>query len=75
MRVDVLYFAALREQRGMPSETLEVDDPTTVGELYHQIFGPHPPVAAMTVDRRVCGSATPLTDGCEVSFLPPLGGG
>lgn len=75
MRVDVLYFAALREQRGVPTETLEVDDPTTVGELYERLFGPTPPVAAMTVDRRVCPPATLLTDGCEVSFLPPLGGG
>ncbi len=75
MQVKVLYFAKLRELRGCSSEILEIEPATTVGALYEQIFGAGAPTVACTRNRAICPPHTPLADGDEVSFLPPLGGG
>ena len=76
--VTVRYFAALRERRGLETESLQTAKSTTIGGLYAQLFPPGPdgalPVAYAQNHVRVSG-ATPLADGDEVAFLPPLGGG
>ena len=76
--VTVHYFAALRERRGLETESMQTSETTTIGRLYAQIFPPGPdgalPVAYAQNHVRVPG-ATPLADGDEVAFLPPLGGG
>ncbi|MCA9567579.1 MAG: MoaD/ThiS family protein [Myxococcales bacterium] len=75
MRVTVLYFASVRERRGRASETLDLDGPTTIGDLYADLLGADAPTVAYTRNRVVCAPDTALADGDEVSFLPPLGGG
>lgn len=76
--VTVLYFAALRERRGVSSETLSVEEGTTLGGLYAQLFDGAPEAALPVAFARNQGYADAtdlLDDGDEVAFLPPLGGG
>ena len=78
MTVRVLYFAGLRERRGVAEETVEVDPGTTLGDLYARLFPPGAEGAipvAYTRNRAVSHAGQVVEDGDEVSFLPPLGGG
>ena len=78
IEVTVLLFAVLRERRGASRELRQVAPGTTAAQLYAQLFPPGPrgllPVAFVVDGERVTGS-TPLSDGCELALLPPLGGG
>ncbi|MCB9676762.1 MAG: MoaD/ThiS family protein [Alphaproteobacteria bacterium] len=78
MKVRVLYFANLRERRGVAEEELEIEPGTTLAALYASLFPAGPdgriPVA-YTRNRAVSPGSTPIEPGDEVSFLPPLGGG
>ncbi|MBT3218282.1 MAG: MoaD/ThiS family protein [Proteobacteria bacterium] len=77
-KISVLYFATLREQKGLSSETVEVTHGSTVAALYRQLFPPGPsgplPIA-FAVNQVHVQNTTLLKDGDEVAFLPPLGGG
>lgn len=77
-RVTVHYFAVLRERRGRTSEELDVEEGTTLGQLYRRLFPPGPhglvPVAYARNHERTSGT-TEVEDGDVVAFLPPLGGG
>ena len=76
--VQVLYFAVLRERRGRDSERIPITEGITARELYHQIFPPGPQGALPVAYARNKASVspdTPLADGDELAFLPPLGGG
>jgi molybdopterin converting factor small subunit len=77
-RVIVRYFASLRETRGIDSEEIEFQTGQTIGELYDQLFPAGPegqlPVGYAKNERMTCRTER-LSDGDEVAFLPPLGGG
>jgi len=78
MRVDVRYFAVLREHRGEEEEKLEVEQGLTVAELYRRLFPPSSsgslPVM-FAVNQAYVESTHVLQEGDEVAFIPPLGGG
>ena len=76
--VTVRYFVTLREQRGRDHETVECEDNTSIGDLYLSLFPPGPSGSLPVGYARNLESVdaeTPLTQGDEVAFLPPLGGG
>ena len=76
--IRVLYFATLREQKGLACEELQVTQGTTAGALYEQLFPPGPRGAlpvAIAVNQSHVQKDELLKDGDEVAFLPPLGGG
>lgn len=77
-KVTVLYFATLREQRGCSSEQLDVPAGTTLGALYASLF-PAGPQGALPVayarNQEYASPDEPLSEGDEIAFLPPLGGG
>ncbi len=78
LAVTVRFFAMLRERRGHDAEQLRVAAGTTVGQLHQQLFGGQPEQAMpvlYAVDQEYVPAGTPLHDGCEVAFIPPLGGG
>ncbi len=79
MRVTIHYFASLRDRTGRDSEELEVEQGLTLRELYHQLFPPDavpaPPPVLYVQDEDYVTGETPLRDGAEVAFIPPLGGG
>ena len=75
MQIRVLYFAALREQRGCAEEQLVVEDGTTIGALYDSLFPDSTLPVAYALDQRRVPAETRLHEHAEVAFLPPLGGG
>jgi molybdopterin converting factor small subunit len=77
MRVQVRYFAQLRERRGCAAEGVEIPDGATAYDLYARLFPDEScrlPIA-YAVGHRSVPSHHPLREGDEVALLPPLGGG
>ena len=81
MRIAVRYFAALREAVGRESEPLELPDGVDVVAARETLAGRYPAVApllprcAAAINRAYVSPETPLHDGDELVFIPPLGGG
>jgi molybdopterin synthase sulfur carrier subunit len=85
MSVKLLYFAALREQLGVPGETIALPDGVvTVGALREHLMrrGETWSVALATtkavrvaVNQDMAQASTPVKSGDEVAFFPPVTGG
>ena len=85
MKLTVLYFARLREALAREREEVEVPaSVTTVAELRAWLAGRGAPFSeAFTAIRRIRAAVdqtmaqddTPLRDGAEVAFFPPVTGG
>ena len=85
MKLHLKYFASLREALG-PGEAMEWTpaEAPTAGALrqslcersdtHAQALGPGRAVR-VAVDQTMAGDATPLHDGAEVAFFPPVTGG
>lgn len=79
MHIQVQYFAALREQRGLNAETLETQA-RTAGDLYEVLRQRHnfsltPNLVRASINLRVLPLETELAEGDEVVFIPPVAGG
>lgn len=83
MQVQVRYFAALREALG-PTEQVQLADGSTLGQLRDALLargGRHAELLARgrnlrcAVAQVMADEATPLHDGAEVAFFPPVTGG
>ena len=81
MKVDVLYFAVLRERIQLDHETVELTAGASVRDAREAIAARHPSVAALlpgvqfAVNRVVAADTRALADGDEVALLPPVAGG
>jgi molybdopterin converting factor subunit 1 len=81
MQVRIRYFAALREAVGAAEEALDLPDGTTVAQARGVLAERRPvlakllPGCAAAVNRGYAQAETPLSDGAELVFIPPLGGG
>ena len=81
MRVRVRFFAALRETAGVPEVQLELPAGSTAEEAWDRLAADVPALAARraslaaSVNRRYASFDTPLEDGDEVVFIPPVSGG
>jgi molybdopterin converting factor subunit 1 len=81
IHVTVKFFAAPREALGKQELTQTLAEGTTVGQLLDQLIEEHPVLRAHTrfvnaaVNRAYVSMQTPLQDGDEVAYLPPVGGG
>jgi len=85
MKVTVLYFAALRERVGRAREECEVPEGVeTIDALREWLIARGEPwVGAFTrvksvraaVDQSMARGDTPLREGAEVAFFPPVTGG
>ena len=78
MTVTVLYFASLRDAAGVASETLP--QPRSLRELYAGLQARHAlPFGAerlrVAVDGAFCDWDSPLREGAEIAFIPPVSGG
>ena len=85
MKLHLRYFASLREALG-PGETMEWSpaDAATAGALrqwlrahsdaHAQALAPGRAVR-VAIDQTMAADATPLHDGAEVAFFPPVTGG
>jgi molybdopterin synthase sulfur carrier subunit len=83
MKIQVRYFASLREALGS-GETVDAIEGSTVGGLRDALIArgaPHAQALARgravrtALDQAVCSEATPLHDGAELAFFPPVTGG
>lgn len=83
MRIEVLYFAWLRERIGVPRETVETSA-TTVQELIDQLSAQDDWHAAaftdlsavrVAVDQELADLSAPITNAREIAFFPPMTGG
>ena len=85
MKVKLLFFAALREQLGAPTEDVELPaSVTTVGALrdhlrarggaWANVFAPNRAVRA-AVNQDMVQAEARIKAGDEVAFFPPVTGG
>jgi molybdopterin synthase catalytic subunit len=81
VRVEILYFAVLRERVGRERETLELPEGADVRAARAAVADRHPEVQGLlprvqtAVNRVHATDATPLAEGDEVALLPPVAGG
>ncbi|MBF6589186.1 MAG: molybdopterin converting factor subunit 1 [Ktedonobacterales bacterium] len=81
MRVTVRYFASLREAAGVGEEALALPMGGGVPEARALLVARHPalarllPACAVAVNRAYAPTDAPLTEGDELAFIPPVGGG
>jgi molybdopterin synthase catalytic subunit len=81
MKLDVLYFAVLRERIQLDHETVELPAGASVRDARAALAVRHPSVAALlpgvqfAVNRAVAADAQALADGDELALLPPVAGG
>jgi molybdopterin converting factor subunit 1 len=81
VRVRVRLFASLREAAGRPEVPLELSLGATAEDAWRALTVEHPslstrrPNLATSVNRRYAPFDTPLEDGDEVVFIPPVSGG
>ena len=83
MKVQLKYFASIREAIGQGNET--VDTPaTTVAALRDELIargGAHAEALArgravrVSINQTMADESAALTDGAEVAFFPPVTGG
>lgn len=83
MKINVKYFASIRETIGVPSESLDTHA-LNLGSLRDELIamgGPHAQSLArgravrMAVNQVMSDEAVVLADGAEVAFFPPVTGG
>lgn len=83
MKVQVRYFASVRESIGLSHESVETQAADMAalrielmarGEHYRACLAPERPVRMALNQLMVQGNA-PLSEGCEVGFFPPVTGG
>ena len=85
MKIQLRFFASIREALGTSQETLELpQEVDTVGALRHHLRERSDAWAAalapgralrMACNQQMANEATPLIEGCEVAFFPPVTGG
>ncbi len=85
MKISLKYFAALREAVGTGQERLELSpEVTTVGQVrellrarggvWAEALAPERAVR-MAHNQVMCDGDTPVKEGAEVAFFPPVTGG
>ena len=83
MKVNVKYFASVREAIGQGNEAVETQA-RTAGALRDELLargGAYAQALArgravrMALDQAMAGDGAELRDGCELAFFPPVTGG
>jgi molybdopterin synthase sulfur carrier subunit len=83
MKIDLRYFASLREALG-PGESIELPPGATVGSARDALIergGAHAQALARgralrcAIDKRMADEDEALRDGAELAFFPPVTGG
>ncbi|OFA02148.1 molybdopterin converting factor subunit 1 [Duganella phyllosphaerae] len=84
MAVTVKFFASVREAVGVSTESLALPPGVaTVGDLRTHLAARggnwraalESPALRMACNQVMCDAATPVADGVEVAFFPPVTGG
>ncbi len=78
MQINVKYFASMRERMGCAEQQVQVSELSlTVETLWQGYLAdvPLPVNTLVAVNMEYCDLATPLGEGDEVAFFPPVTGG
>jgi len=81
MRITILVFARLRDLVGAPRLVRDVPAGSTVEQVWQALAGEFPAVApsraalSAAVNASYTKFSTPVAEGDEVAFLPPVSGG
>jgi molybdopterin synthase sulfur carrier subunit len=77
MTIHVRYFASLRERLGRAEEDLVPEGITTVADVWKAVCEgmPVPDQVLCAVNLEYATPETPVHDGDEVAFFPPVTGG
>ncbi len=77
MAIRVRFFASLREQMGYSEKLIPADGVATVRDVLEVLDNPEALKGAMlcAVNMQYAKAATPVHDGDEVAFFPPVTGG
>jgi MoaE-MoaD fusion protein len=81
MRVQVLFFAVLRERVGQENQALDLPAGATVAVLLERLVANHPWLPPLlgrvqvAVNRELVKPDQPLGEGDEVALIPPVSGG
>lgn len=81
MQIRLRFFASLRDVVGAAEMSLELPEPATAEAAFRALADRHPALRArrtslgVAVNRRYAPFETPLADGDEVVFVPPVSGG
>ena len=83
--ITVYYFASVRENLGLESETLKLpQDVASVSKLIDHLVGSRDGkwrstladgAVMVAVNQTVASKSTPITAGDEIAFFPPVTGG
>lgn len=79
--VRIRFFAGHRDIVGRAEQELQLDEGATVGALWELLVSAHPRLGGYSgrllyaVNQQFAELATPLVDGDEVAFIPPVSGG
>jgi molybdopterin synthase sulfur carrier subunit len=75
--IQVRYFASMRERMGRAGDTFAANGALTVADLWSRLSGakPLPPNTLVAVNMEYSRLDTPVRDGDEVAFFPPVTGG
>ena len=83
MKINIRYFASVREQIGISSEVVETscidlnglrDELISKGDNYGSALS-HGKAIRMAMDQVVCDGDSLLKENAEVAFFPPVTGG
>jgi molybdopterin converting factor subunit 1 len=81
MRVQVLFFGMLKDAAGKSSDSVELPEGASLGDLLEFCASSAPelrkamPSLAMAVNQEYAGPETQLKPGDQVALLPPVSGG
>jgi molybdopterin synthase catalytic subunit len=81
MQVRVRLFAVLRESAGRGELELQLGERATAGDAWSALVERHPALdarrasLATAVNQRYARFDTPLREGDELVFIPPVSGG
>ncbi len=75
--IEIRFFASLREEMGREGAQLEPSEVSTIGEVWEKVADGKERPANLLMARNMdySDANTPVEDGDEVAFFPPVTGG
>ena len=76
MKVNIKYFASMRDRMGKADDAVELGDGATVNDVWSQVTDePLPENTLIAVNMEYTNVDHALNEGDEVAFFPPVTGG